>query len=120
MKNITSYLTWLCALVGFSAAFAGEKPATDSYTQAVTAYVNAAGQQLHAIRGEVDAATKNATEAVKQKYAGVYAQLDRCDKMLGGLKAAGQKDFDPLKAKFEQGRNKMVKLLEAARRAEGS
>jgi len=118
MKSIILRLVVFCTLLGLPAAFAGETANPDPYAQAVAAYVNGAGQQLHAIRAEVDAVTKNAPESVKQKYAGVHAGLAQSDKMLEELKAAGPKDFDRLKADFERTRDEMIKLLEAVRRGD--
>jgi hypothetical protein len=114
MKSIILRLLIACVWLGGSAVFAGEAKG-DPYRQAVQAYVVAAGQQLSAIRGEIDAATKDGTDAVKQKYAAVYTELDRTDKSLEILKTADAKDFDRLKADFESTRDAMIKLLEKVR-----
>lgn len=89
---------------------------TDPYTAAVTSYISAAGQQLGAIRAELEAETKGATDAVKQKYAGVFAGLDRTEKELDKLRAAKPEDFDRRKAEFESTRDKMLRMIEAVRR----
>lgn len=110
MKSTITRILFACALLGAPMAFAADLKA-DPYTQAVTAYVTAAAQQMSAIRAEIDTETKGATEAVKQKYAEVYAGLDRSDKALENLKGAAAKDFDRLKAEFEATREATIKLL---------
>jgi len=112
-------LSLLCLAGGLlilPAAGAADAANPDAYTQAVASYITAASQQLSAIRNEVDAATRNATEAVKQKYARVYAELDRSDKVLAALKTAEAQDFDKFKAEFELTRDKMIKALDTVRR----
>jgi hypothetical protein len=114
MKSPVTVLLLLGLSFGCSAAFAGEaKP--DSYATAVTSYITAAGQQLGAIRAELEAETKGATDAVKQKYAGVYAGLERTEKELEQLRAAKPADFDRRKAEFESTRDKMLRMIEVAR-----
>ncbi len=113
MKSILCRLVLLGTLCGLPAVLAVE--AIDSYTQAVGTYVTGAGQQLHAIRREVDAVTQKAPDDVKQKYAGVYAGLAKSDKLLESLKVAESKDFDRLKADFERTRDAMIKQLETVR-----
>ncbi len=119
MKSKFFSLVLGCSLLILPAAIAAETANPDPYTQAVATYITAAGQQLHAIRNEVDAVTKNATDpAVKQRYVRVYAELDRSARILDALKTAETKDFDRLKAEFELTRDKMVKVLDAVRRGE--
>lgn len=105
----------LVSLLGSSLGFADDSK-TDPYTAAVTSYIAAAGQQLGAIRAELEAETKGATDAVKQKYAGVHAELERTEKGLEQLRAAKPADFDRRKAEFESTRDKMLRMIEAVRR----
>src|SRR5512135_884728 len=100
MKAMFFRLPLFCVLLGLMAAYAAEDAPADAYAQAVTAYVTAANEQLVAIRTEVDAATKNATERVKRQYAEVYRKLTQCEELVAQLKIAGPADFDPAKAKF--------------------
>lgn len=117
MKSFALSLLLLTTIPAWHAAFAADaKP--DPYTAAVTAYITAAGEQLGAIRAELEVQTKGASDAVKQKYADVYAELDRTDKGLAELKAAKPADFDRLKAEFESTRDKMIKLHAAVRHPE--
>jgi len=114
MKSITLSLLFLGLLPAWHAASAAEtKP--DPYTAAVAAYITAAGQQLGAIRAELEAETKGATDAVKQKYAGVHAELELTEKGLEQLRAAKPADFDRRKAEFESTRDRMLKMIEAVR-----
>jgi len=116
MKNIITRLLILAVLSGLPVAQATDDTAPDSYAQAVAAYVTAADQQLHAIRSQVEAGTKNASESLKGKYAGVFGELGRLEKSLEVLKTAKQQDFDRLKAAFEHTRDAMIRQLEDMRR----
>jgi len=87
-----------------------------AYEHAVRAYVDAAGDQLKAIRTELDRLVKTAASADgRKRFELVYPKLDQADQMLADLKNAGPADFDSIKSKFEQTRADMLKTLDAAR-----
>jgi hypothetical protein len=86
------------------------------YTKAVKAYVDAAGDQLKAIRSSVDAQVKNASDETKQRFKKTYEGLDVTDKLLVQLKSAGPMDFDRIKLEFERAREKTLKALDAAQK----
>lgn len=115
MKILRYVLPVVLALSG--ALFAAENatsPPSD-YDRAVKAYVDAAGDQLSAIRSQVTAmAGVPPVEQSKKRLAKPQASLDECDKLLADLKKAGPQDFDRVKAKFEQTRGIMLKELDAA------
>lgn len=113
MKSLISSLVLLCSLFGLPAVIAAQN---DPYAQAVAAYVTAAGQELTAIRGQVDAETKDGAESVKQRFAAAYAALEKADALLEKLKKAEPRDFDRVKAELERARGETVKALEVARR----
>ncbi len=92
----------------------------DAYQKAVTAYVEAAANQVNAIRAQVDAESRNGTEAVKKRYADVYDRLAQCDKLVAQLRNADSSDFDPRKKEFETALNEAIAALEAARKAGGT
>ncbi len=89
-----------------------------AYEQAVEAYIFGATQQLRAIRTGVDDAVAKAGEAGKQAYADVYRGLDQCDAMIAQLRVAVPRDFDPIKARFEDTRARMISTLENVRKAQ--
>lgn len=91
--------------------------APSAYDQAVQSYIDAATKEMAAIRGQADGTVGSAPEdAVKQRFAKVYSQLDECDKLLAELKKATPADFDKIKLRFEQARTTAIKSLEAARK----
>jgi hypothetical protein len=115
-KLIRPFLAILMGtLFGLPAVSAAQQ---DPYTQAVTAYVTAAGQELAAIRGQIDAETKEGSADLKKKFVAAAAALDRTEKLLEKLKTASSKDFDLVKAEFERSRNETVKELALARRGQ--
>src|SRR5436305_309330 len=67
------------------------------YAKAVKAYIDAAGDQLKAIRSSVDAQVKNASDETKQRFKKTYEGLAVTDKLLVQLKTAGPVDFDRIK-----------------------
>jgi hypothetical protein len=87
---------------------------TAAYEQAVKSYITAATSEVQAIRQAVDATCKDATPEVKARYAGVYAKLEICEKLLAELRTAPAKDFDRIKAQYEQQRVEMGKARDAA------
>jgi hypothetical protein len=110
----------------FTLALAAKLPAADpamaspqsAYDQAVKSYVDAATDQIHAIRNQVDAEVgPTPVDAVKQRFAKAYSQLDDCEQLLAKLKSAGPPDFDKIKAQFEQKRAEMLKSLDSARKS---
>ena len=116
MNNVISRFLMLSMLLGLPAAYAVDDTTPNPYAQAVANYVTAAGRELDAIRGEIDVGAKQGDESRKQKYAAVYAELNRSAKSLEALKAAEPKDFDRLKADYERTRGEMVVKLDQARR----
>jgi hypothetical protein len=86
------------------------------YTKAVKAYVDAAGDQLKAIRSSVDTQVKNASDEIKGRFKKTYEGLEQADKVLTRLKSAGPMDFDRIKFEFETVRGKMLKELDAAQK----
>ena len=116
--NLVCGLVFLGALMLSPAAFAvDEKSRSDPYAEAVAAYIDAAGQQLKAIRETIDAITEKSTDETKRNYGNVYRGLDRCDGLVRELKAATPQTFDLRKATFERVRGEMVKDFETAQRA---
>jgi hypothetical protein len=109
MKVIRTFAGILCiAMVSARAADAPADPAS-AYEEAVKAYVMAASNEVQTMRVQADAAIKNATPDVKQRYADFYVQLELCEKLLAELKTAAPGDFDRIKAKYEQQRAVLVK-----------
>jgi hypothetical protein len=114
MKNLLVVLVLVSLISG---AVGGRALAADpqtQYAQAVKAYVDAATDELRAIRGSVDAqvaAIKGENE--KARFDVVFAKLDACDKLLVDLKKSGPRDFDHIKVKYEQARGEAVKALDA-------
>src|SRR5207244_471647 len=93
-------------------------PAIDprsEYAKAVRNYVDAAEQEIRAIRESVDTIVKAAaTDEEKKRYDAVYQRLDRCDKFVAMLKTAHQSNFDKVKAEFERARGEATKALAEA------
>jgi hypothetical protein len=93
-----------------------ERPPS-AYDQAVQSYVQAATEQMAAIRTQVDTEVGQAPQdAGKQRFAPVYRQLDECDRLLVELKKAQPADFDRIKAHFEETRAVALKAIDAARK----
>ena len=91
--------------------------ADSDYTRAVQSYLQAAGDQLRAIRASLEAEQgSDPSDTTKQRYAGAFAKLGRCDNLLTELKKADAADFDRVKLQFEQMRADMLKTLDAARK----
>lgn len=87
-----------------------------AYREAVDAYVEAAGQELTAMRVQRDALVKAAPEAVKERYDAFSEELAQCDKLLKELRDAAPQDFDLIKARYEKQRLKAVEALKRATR----
>jgi hypothetical protein len=116
----TPFLVSLCLLLlSGSRALAADDQMAESqtaYAQAVREYIDAAGDNLKAIRAELDGLVKTATSADgKKRFELVYSKLDQTDELLADLRKAGPADFDSIKSKFEQTRADMLKMLDAAR-----
>lgn len=86
------------------------------YARAVKSYIDAADVHIRALRTEIDAQLKDASDETKKRFSKVYAELDRCEKLLEVLKNTGSKNFDRVKAEFEATRGKLLKEVEAARK----
>jgi uncharacterized protein involved in exopolysaccharide biosynthesis len=80
-----------------------------AYVAAVKSYITAASVEMQAVRQETDAANKNALPEVKKRYADLYAQLERCEKLLAELRSAPSSEFDRVKARYEQQRDVLLK-----------
>ena len=101
------------------AAFAATPAVTSAqseYDKAVKSYVDAATDELRAIRVSVDAQLVNANDATKARYGKVYADLDECDKLLAELKKSGPADFDRVKLNLELTRGKALKDFSEAQK----
>jgi Skp family chaperone for outer membrane proteins len=118
MKSILLILlcTSLSLPLASSAAAAAATSAQTEYADAVKSYVDAAEVHVRALRGEIDAQLKDASDDTKKRFNKVYAELDKCDKLVGDLKTTGPKNFDRVKAEFEATRGRLLKELEAARK----
>ncbi len=117
MKSINRILLAV-SLFSAPALFAAGGGQNGAYEQAVAAYIDGATQQLRAIRTGVDGSVAKAGEAGKQTYADVYRGLDQCDAMIAQLRVAVPRDFDPVKARFEDTRARMISTLENVRKAQ--
>ena len=118
MKSINRILLAV-SLFSAPALFAAGGGQNDgAYQQAVEAYISGATQQLRAIRTGVDGSVAKAGEAGKQTYADVYRALDQCDAMIAQLRVAVPRDFDPIKARFEDTRARMITTLENVRKTQ--
>ena len=113
----TRRLLLILSLFTAPALFAAGGGQASAYEQAVAAYIDGATQQLRAIRGEVDGAVTKAGEAGKQAYAEVYRGLDLCDAIMAQLRVAVPRDFDLIKARFENTRAQMIAGLENVRKS---
>lgn len=91
--------------------------AQSEYAKAVKSYIDAATDNVRAIRGEVDGPLKDASEETKGRFSKVYVALERCEKLLADLKKAGPVEFDRIKAEFEIARAKVMKELETVKKS---
>lgn len=123
MKLKISSFVVLLSLSLPRAAFAAETAARpqppvtaaqSEYAKAVRNYVDAATDQMRAIRMNVDANVEKSPEATKARFKKVYEELEKTDKLLKELKRAGPADFDRIKLEFELTRNKVLKDIDAA------
>ncbi|HTL66803.1 MAG TPA: hypothetical protein VL200_04005 [Lacunisphaera sp.] len=111
---------WLVASFGLAGGLHAIETPDDAYHKAVAAYVEAAANQVNAIRAQVDAESRNGSEATRKRYADVYDRLTQCDKLIAQLRSADTSDFDPRKKDFETTLHEAIAALEAARKAAGS
>lgn len=117
--KILRFALLLSAALPFSLNAASVAPAArpqSDYERAVKSYIDAASEQLTAIRADVDLLLKDAKDDAKKPLEKVSAGFARCDKLLAELKKAGPADFDRVKSEFELTRNKLLKELDAARK----
>ena len=91
--------------------------ATDPYTAAVNAYVDAATKEMAVVRKEIDAAEK---QGKKEAYTAAHAVFDKCDALVTHLKTASRGEFDPTKAEYERTRSTLQMKLKEARRAQAA
>lgn len=112
--KILSLLLLSASFTGLVAAEIHTSPQA-AYAQAVKSYVDGATQEINAIRSEADAEVKAAPESQKKNYEAVYKKLDRCDRLIADLKAAGPSTFDKVKLEFEKTRAETNKALASAR-----
>jgi len=118
MKFINRYLL-VVSLFAVPALFAaGGGQSAGAYEQAVEVYIYAATQESRAVRADVEGAVAKAGEVGRQVYADVYRGLDQCDAMIAQLRVAVPRDFDPIKARFEEARARMISTLENVRKAQ--
>jgi hypothetical protein len=88
------------------------------YERAVKVYIEAATEQLQAIRGQIDVrAASISTDEEKKAFEAVYQQVDACDQLLVELKKSGPKSFDTVKSRLEQKRAEMIKFADALRKS---
>lgn len=80
-----------------------------AYQQAVNAYVEAAGSELHALRIQAEVVMKAAPLEKQALYKGFFIKLEKCEAIQKELKASAAKDFDKTKARYEQARLETVK-----------
>ena len=113
MKILPFLLFLTASSVGLTAAQIHSSPQS-AYAQAVKSYVEAATQEISAIRASVDAQVNAAPETQRKGFDAVYKKLDRCDRLIADLKAAGPATFDKVKIQFERARAEAVKALTAA------
>lgn len=97
-------------------AVRGEAPASD-YEKAVQAYVDAAGNEVKALKAQADSSFKNATEARKAASQEFYAAYEKYAAAYERLKKASPKDFDPAKSNYEKHRQLAVDALAAAEKS---
>jgi len=114
MKILSLLLALTASLTSVVAVEIHTSPQT-AYEQAVNSYVDAATQEIRAIRDSVDAEVKAAPDAQKERFDAVYQKLDRCDKLIAELKVAGPSTFDKVKIQFEKSRAEATKALAKAR-----
>lgn len=118
MKSLR--LIILCTSLSLPVALLGaNSPATAAqaeYANAVKSYVDAAEEHIRALRGQIDAQLKEASDDTKKSFEKVFGELAKCEKLVGELKNTGPKNFDRVKAEFEATRGKLLKEIEAARK----
>jgi type II secretory pathway pseudopilin PulG len=117
MKNLRVVLV-VASLLSAGAVLRaqGSDPQTQ-YAQAVKAYVDAATDELRALRANVDTQVASITnDADKRRFDAVFSKLDACDKLLGELKKSGPRDFDRIKRDFESTRGEAAKAIEDAKK----
>ena len=106
-------MRFLCflALGGIGFLLAAETPAgpASPYERAVKVYVEAATNEVQAMHRQVDALCHDATPETKTRYAGVYAKLELCEKLLADLRSAAPADFDRIKEQYERERANLGK-----------
>lgn len=104
------------ALPAGAVATPAEVPPSE-YDKAVRSYLDAASQQLTAVRSDVELMLKDAKDEAKERLEKLAPGFERCDRLLADLQKAGPADFDRIKSEFELIRNKVLKQLDAARKA---
>lgn len=80
-----------------------------AYQQAVNAYVEAASNELQALRVQGEAARKAAPPDKEKVYKDFFAKLEKCEAIHEELKKATAKDFDKTKALYEHERGETIK-----------
>jgi hypothetical protein len=117
MKNLRVVLVFLSLTSAGALVRAQATDPQTQYAEAVKSYVDAATEQLRAIRGSVDTqvASINSDED-KKRFDAVFSKLDECDKLLVDLKKAGPRDFDRVKKQFEKTRAEVSKALESVKK----
>jgi hypothetical protein len=90
----------------------------DEFAGRLSAYADTAARELRTTREEVVAALKTGDLNIRQRYAVVLDNLDRCDEALGELKLANYVEFAPRKASFETARAALMQALQVARQTD--
>jgi hypothetical protein len=109
MKLIALLSLCLAAAPGFAAD--AKVDASTAYQQAVSAYVEAAGKELMALKAQAEAALQGADEAKKAAYAPFLERLKKYEAAFDELKDAAPKDFDRRKALYEARRKEALEAL---------
>jgi hypothetical protein len=115
MKTLNMLLLF-CAMSS-PALFASDpiEPPRDVYPEKLAKFSDTAEQELRTIRGQLDAATAEAPQTVKFRYAEVYTQLNRCEALLGEVKIADPLDVNARKTEYEKVRAQLLNLLKVVR-----
>jgi len=100
IRRLTLSLASLCAIATTTWAL----EADDAYKKAVNDYVQAAGNEMQALKSRADVATHAVPADKQENYKEFYAKYERLEKTFKALKDATPKTFDAAKSEYEKER----------------
>lgn len=86
----------------------------DPYRAAVASYVEAASQELEALRQQQAALAVGASPERRAQLETAGRKLDEAERLVGELREAGPDRFDGLKLRYEKMRTELIVALQAA------